>query len=55
MFLNKIKNIHFIGIGGIGMSSIAEILLSDGFNISGSDINSSAITTHLQKSGAKFL
>ncbi len=52
MFLNKIKNIHFIGIGGIGMSSIAEILLANGFNISGSDINSSAITTHLQKLGA---
>jgi len=36
MFLN-IKKIHFIGIGGIGMSGIAEILINKGFTVSGSD------------------
>ena len=37
--LNEIKRIHFIGIGGSGMCPIAEILMSEGFEISGSDMN----------------
>ncbi len=54
MIQKIIKKIHFVGIGGIGMSSIAEILLSQGFNISGSDLNDSEITERLQKLGVEF-
>lgn len=39
MTFRKIKNVFFVGIGGIGMSGIAELLLNLGFNVSGSDIN----------------
>jgi UDP-N-acetylmuramate--alanine ligase len=53
MFL-KIKKIHFIGIGGIGMSGIAEILINKGFYISGSDLSSSDNTAHLINIGAKI-
>ena len=45
--LKKTKNIHFIGIGGIGMSGIAELLYSQGFQISGSDLIESDRTKHL--------
>ena len=45
--------IHFIGIGGISMSALAEILLSKGFKVSGSDNKESDITKHLQKQGAE--
>jgi UDP-N-acetylmuramate--alanine ligase len=44
--------IHFIGIGGIGMSGIAEILLTMGYAVSGSDLRASAVTDRLQKLGA---
>jgi len=46
-------NIHFIGIGGSGMSGIARIMLAKGFTISGSDKNNSAILTSLKALGAK--
>ena len=46
------EHIYFIGIGGISMSGLAEILLSEGFTVSGSDWNRSALTEHLEKSGA---
>ncbi len=49
----KIKEIHFIGIGGSGMSGIAEILLSSGYQITGSDLASNATTKRLMKLGAK--
>ncbi len=49
---HKVKNIHFVGIGGIGMSGIAEVLLNLGFNISGSDLASNAITKRLESFGA---
>lgn len=49
---HKVKNIHFVGIGGIGMSGIAEVLLNLGFNVSGSDLASNAITKRLQTFGA---
>ena len=45
-------HVYFIGIGGISMSGLAEILLSEGFTVSGSDWNRSALTEHLEKSGA---
>ncbi|MEM6307332.1 MAG: Mur ligase domain-containing protein, partial [Pseudomonadota bacterium] len=44
--------IHFVGIGGIGMSGIAEVLLDHGYTVQGSDAKSSAITTRLQQLGA---
>jgi UDP-N-acetylmuramate--alanine ligase len=48
----KIQRIHFVGIGGIGMSGIAEVLLNLGYKISGSDLKSSAITQRLASLGA---
>jgi len=49
--MNTIKRVHFVGIGGIGMSGLAEILLSEGFEISGSDVSLSEITDSLSKKG----
>ena len=46
--------IHFIGIGGIGMSGIAEILVQSGYLIQGSDLNESNNTNRLQKLGVKI-
>jgi UDP-N-acetylmuramate--alanine ligase len=48
----KVKCIHFVGIGGIGMSGIAEVLLNLGYKISGSDVQQSETTLRLQKLGA---
>lgn len=53
MFKN-IKKIHFVGIGGIGMSGIAEILLNKGFKVSGSDMNLTEVTNRLEELGAKI-
>ncbi len=50
MFKN-IHRVHFVGIGGIGMSGLAEILLSQGFEVSGSDRSLTEITEHLSKLG----
>lgn len=47
------EHIHFIGIGGISMSGLAEILLGAGFQISGSDSKPSSLTNHLEELGAK--
>ena len=46
--------VHFIGIGGISMSGLAEILLEEGFHISGSDAKESALTDALEKKGARI-
>ncbi|MGD0214780.1 MAG: UDP-N-acetylmuramate--L-alanine ligase [Terriglobales bacterium] len=48
----KIQRIHFVGIGGIGMSGIAEVLLNLGYRISGSDLKHSAVTNRLSTLGA---
>jgi len=48
----KIQQIHFVGIGGIGMSGIAEVLLNLGYRVSGSDLKSSAVTQRLEGLGA---
>jgi UDP-N-acetylmuramate--alanine ligase len=48
----KIQRIHFVGIGGIGMSGIAEVLLNLGYRISGSDLKTSAVTERLAALGA---
>jgi len=49
----KIQRVHFVGIGGIGMSGIAEVLLNLGYKVSGSDLKSSAITERLAGMGAQ--
>jgi len=48
----KIQRIHFVGIGGIGMSGVAEVLLNLGYGISGSDLRHSAVTQRLATLGA---
>ncbi len=48
----KFKHIHFVGIGGIGMSGIAEVLLNLGYRVSGSDLRATAITEKLAAHGA---
>jgi UDP-N-acetylmuramate--alanine ligase len=50
---HKVKNIHFVGIGGSGMSGIAEVLLNLGYTVSGSDLASNAATQRLATLGAK--
>jgi len=49
---HKVKNIHFVGIGGSGMSGIAEVLINLDFNVSGSDLASNATTKRLVAFGA---
>ncbi len=49
-----VKKVHFIGIGGIGMSGIAEVLISYGYSVSGSDLRRSALTERLKSLGAKI-
>src|ERR1051326_4333165 len=51
---SSIKKIHFVGVGGIGMSGIAEILLDQGFKISGSDRATGEVTDRLQTLGAEI-
>jgi len=51
---NKTKRIHFVGIGGIGMSGIAELLLNLGYQVSGSDLRSSGITRRLAGLGGRI-
>src|SRR3989304_6015559 len=50
----KVKSIHFVGIGGIGMSGIAEVLINLGFRVSGSDQKKSNVTDRLQQMGVEF-
>lgn len=49
---HRIQSIHFVGIGGSGMSGIAEVLLTLGYSISGSDLQESAVTRRLAELGA---
>jgi UDP-N-acetylmuramate--alanine ligase len=49
----RVKDVHFVGIGGVGMSGIAEILLALGFGVSGSDLRDSGTTTRLRELGAR--
>ena len=49
---HKVKHLHFVGIGGSGMSGIAEVLLNLGFQVSGSDLGKSVATRHLKQLGA---
>ena len=50
---HKVKNIHFVGIGGAGMSGIAEVLMNLDFKVSGSDLAKNDTTKRLEKFGAK--
>lgn len=52
--MRRIRTIHFVGIGGAGMCGIAEVLLNQGYQITGSDIRASAVTERLEKLGAKI-
>jgi len=51
---HKVKRIHFIGIGGSGMSGIAEVLLNLGYQVSGSDLQQTPVTERLEELGAKI-
>jgi len=52
---HKVKRIHFVGIGGAGMSGIAEVLANQGFEVSGSDLADSAVTRRLDALGVQVL
>ena len=49
----KVKHVHFVGIGGAGMSGIAELLLKEGYQVSGSDMAETAVTQRLRAAGAR--
>ena len=51
--MGRVKSIHFVGVGGSGMSGIAEVLVNQGFEISGSDLAESKVTQRLQSLGVK--
>jgi UDP-N-acetylmuramate--alanine ligase len=51
---HKVKQVHFVGIGGSGMSGIAEVLLNQGYQVSGSDLAAGPVTARLQKLGARI-
>lgn len=53
-FLGNIEKIHFVGVGGTGMSGIAEVLSNLGYQVSGSDIRRSAVTERLENMGVKL-
>jgi UDP-N-acetylmuramate--alanine ligase len=50
---HKVRRVHFVGIGGAGMSGIAEVLLTQGYQVSGSDLTASAVTRRLANLGAR--
>lgn len=52
--MGRIQCIHFVGIGGVGMGGIAEVLLNLGYDVTGSDIHENAVTRHLSQLGANI-
>ena len=50
---HKVKRVHFVGIGGAGMSGIAEVLANQGYQVSGSDLGESAATKRLRAMGVR--
>jgi UDP-N-acetylmuramate--alanine ligase len=52
---HKVKRVHFVGIGGAGMSGIAEVLLTQGYQVSGSDIAPTVVTRRLSALGARII
>lgn len=51
--MRRVESIHFVGIGGAGMSGIAEVLLNEGYRVTGSDIAENPVTKRLQTKGAE--
>ena len=51
--MRRIRRVHFVGVGGAGMNGIAEVLVNQGFEVSGSDLQESRATRHLRKLGVK--
>jgi UDP-N-acetylmuramate--alanine ligase len=52
--MGRIKHIHFVGVGGVGMAGIAEVLLSEGYQVSGSDLAEGGLTKRLRALGAEI-
>ena len=52
--MRRVKSIHFVGIGGAGMGGIAEVLLNEGYQITGSDIGENQVVARLRKLGAEI-
>ena len=52
--MRRVKTIHFVGIGGAGMCGIAEVLLNQGYRVTGSDLKGSHVTERLESLGAKI-
>ncbi|HET6564308.1 MAG TPA: Mur ligase domain-containing protein, partial [Xanthomonadales bacterium] len=52
--MRRIKRVHFVGVGGAGMSGIAEVLVNQGFQVSGSDLAASNTTKRLRELGARI-
>jgi len=52
--MRRVKSIHFVGIGGAGMGGIAEVLLNEGYQITGSDIGENQVVARLRKLGAQI-
>ena len=50
---HKVKNVHFVGIGGAGMSGIAEVLANQGYRVSGTDLHASPVTRRLERLGVR--
>ncbi|MBW2528879.1 MAG: UDP-N-acetylmuramate--L-alanine ligase, partial [Deltaproteobacteria bacterium] len=53
MFRGRVRQVHFVGIGGVGMSGLAEILRQLDFEVSGSDLRESSVTRRLQSIGVR--
>jgi UDP-N-acetylmuramate--alanine ligase len=53
--MHRIQRIHFVGIGGVGMGGIAEVLINLGYQVQGSDLKSGAVTERLASLGAKIM
>ena len=53
MLPRSLKHVYFIGIGGYGMSALAQVLLNSGLQVSGADLRESVITNHLVRQGSR--
>lgn len=52
-FMGRVRRVHFVGVGGAGMCGIAEVLASEGYSVSGSDLEATPVTRHLERSGVR--
>jgi len=52
-FMQRVRKVHFVGIGGVGMSGIAEVMNTIGYQVSGSDLNEGAVTEKLREAGIR--